>query len=69
MARIDEALDTASASRMCGIAESTLEKWRVAGMGPPFLKLGKLVRYSRQDLEAWLNARRVRSTSEPVPNI
>lgn len=67
MSAIDEALDTAAASRALGISVSTLEKWRVAGIGPRFLKLGRLVRYSRRDLEQWLDARRVQSTSEVAP--
>lgn len=61
---IDEALTTAIASRVCGISESTLEKWRVTGHGPPFLKLGRLVRYSRSDLEAWKAEHRIQSTAE-----
>jgi predicted DNA-binding transcriptional regulator AlpA len=66
--KIDETLDTPSASKHCGISESTLEKWRVAGSGPPFLKLGRLVRYSRSDLDNWMSSRRVHSTSEAVPS-
>jgi hypothetical protein len=44
---------------------STMEKWRVFGTGPPFCKSGRNVVYDREDLDAWLNARRRTSTSAP----
>lgn len=39
-----------------GIAAVTARKWRARGEGPPFAKLGRLVRYAREDVEAWLRA-------------
>jgi predicted DNA-binding transcriptional regulator AlpA len=59
-------LDTAGASGRTGVSVSTLEKWRVAGIGPRFLKLGRLVRYAEADIESWLASRRVASTSEQL---
>ena len=44
---------------------STMEKWRVYGIGPPFCKSGRNVIYDREDLDAWLSARRRTSTSDP----
>ncbi len=32
--------------------------------GPPWVKIGRAVRYMREDLDAWLNAHRVASTGE-----
>lgn len=61
-----EALDTHQAAARMGLASSTLRKLRVTGEGPVYLKLGRAVRYRAQDLDAWLNARTVRSTSEVV---
>lgn len=46
------------------LAETTLNKMRVAGTGPQFLKMGKAVRYRRSDLDDWIGAKVVRSTSE-----
>jgi hypothetical protein len=43
---------------------STMEKWRVNGIGPPFCKSGRNVIYDREDLDAWLSARRRTSTSD-----
>lgn len=58
------AVDTAGASKLVGLAVSTLEKLRVSGGGPRFCKLGRAVRYRTCDLEDFL-ADRVRSnTSE-----
>jgi hypothetical protein len=36
---------------------TTLEAWRCRGGGPPFLKLGKAVRYRRADLENFMESR------------
>lgn len=37
----------------------TLEQWRHRGEGPPYIKRGRSVRYSRRDLDAWLAEGRV----------
>lgn len=40
-------------------------KARLTGDGPPYLKIGHLVRYRRGDVRAWLEShRRLHSTSE-----
>ena len=45
-------------------SESTLAKKRLNGDGPPFVRIGRAIRYRRSDLDAWM-ARSVRqSTSE-----
>jgi len=36
----------------------TLEDWRQTGSGPPFVKLGRHVRYDRDELLAWVRERR-----------
>jgi hypothetical protein len=56
-------LDTGEAARHLRISSSSLTKWRCTGRGPPFCKAGFSVRYSLRDLDAWLAARRVTSTS------
>lgn len=42
----------------------TLERWRVEGRGPAFVKMGRRVVYRRDDLLAWADARRRTSTSD-----
>lgn len=37
----------------------TLEQWRHRGEGPAYVKVGRAVRYSRRDLDAWLAANRI----------
>ena len=59
------AVDTEGASRHLGLAVSTLEKMRVYGDGPSFVKMGRSVRYRICDLEAYLAQRVVGSTSQP----
>jgi len=59
-------LNTIEAAAYLGLAASTLEKARVAGTGPRFLKLGRAVRYLSSELDTYLLAHMVRSTSEPV---
>lgn len=59
------AFDTRQASLYTGLAESTLEKKRVAGDGPRFVRYSrKAVRYLVADLDAWMAERTVSSTSE-----
>jgi hypothetical protein len=66
MAEIDDdaMLDVQAAARLIGLSAATLAKMRCMGGGPPFLKLGRRVLYRRGDLIIWLNARRVRNTTE-----
>jgi len=60
-----EILDTPSAAKHCGLSKPTLERYRLTGDGPAFLKIGrKCVRYRLEDLNAWLASRVRRSTSD-----
>ena len=47
--------------------QSRWQKARLTGDGPPFIKIGHLVRYRRRDVRDWLEAQpRVTSTSQLV---
>ena len=62
---MNEILRTADAAQYVDLAESTLEKLRVYGGGPTFIRLGaRAIRYRREDLDAWLAAGARRSTSD-----
>ena len=50
-------------SRFIGVAVQTLARWRCAGGSPPFIRVGRKIMYAVEDLTAWMNARRVASTS------
>lgn len=47
-----------------GVAPKTLANQRCRGDGPPFLKLGRLVRYDPALTDAWLSDRVRVSTSQ-----
>jgi predicted DNA-binding transcriptional regulator AlpA len=49
---------------LIGRAVPTLQKDRVHGTGPRYVKLGRLVRYRPADVETWLAERTRKSTSE-----
>ncbi len=57
----------AEAAHMLGLSVKTLRRWRWAGMGPRFLKLGAAVRYDPADLTAFIEAGRRSSTSARSP--
>ena len=55
---------TPEAAQILSLGTSTLEKWRLFGGGPRFLKLGRSVRYAKADLDDWIQANRQTSTSD-----
>lgn len=63
-------LDTNAAARWLSptggkpLSPRTLEKWRVQGRGPSFLKFGSRVLYSESDLERYVDSQKRRSTSQ-----
>jgi len=57
-------LRTKEAAEHCGSTQSSFEKRRVHGGGPPFIKMGRTVVYALTDLDAWMAERRFRSTAE-----
>ena len=64
---MNDLLDTKTAAPRIGVSPGTLENWRVAGIGPKFIKTpgrrGKVL-YDPTDIEAWKAANRFQSTSE-----
>ena len=57
-------LRTLEAATYLGLSPSTLEKYRVRGGGPKFIRLGgRAVGYDLRDLDAWLDGQR-ESTDE-----
>lgn len=48
-------LDVHDAARLIGCSTSAMAKWRMAGTGPTYVKMGKRrVAYMVSDLETWL---------------
>jgi excisionase family DNA binding protein len=55
-----ELLSTEQAADYVGAKSHSLEIWRSTGRyGIPYLKVGRLVRYRRVDLDDWLKSRLV----------
>jgi excisionase family DNA binding protein len=46
------------------LSERTLERLRVTGTGPVYVKAGRRVLYREADLEAWIASRLMHSTSQ-----
>lgn len=59
----DKLLNTAEAAERLGVSISWLNKRRLTGDGPMFVKVGARVVYDPADLSAWIMARRRPSTS------
>jgi predicted DNA-binding transcriptional regulator AlpA len=61
-----EIINTEELARRTGVAAITWAKRRMLGEPhtPPFLKLGRSVRYSWEDVSVWLETRQRKSTSE-----
>jgi excisionase family DNA binding protein len=57
-------LSVREAAQYLGLSVSTLNKLRVFGGGPTFLKLGRRVAYDLVDLDGWMVGKRRSSTSD-----
>ncbi len=51
-----EHLNTSEVAAKTGVPEATLIRWRYEGSGPPFVRLGRLIRYPVDLLDAWLHS-------------
>ena len=57
-------LNTEQSAQRLGLSPRTLERYRVTGEGPEYLKMGHAVRYTASALERWLKGCTRRSTSD-----
>jgi predicted DNA-binding transcriptional regulator AlpA len=58
-------LQTPDAAARLGFAASTLEKLRLTGKGPPYLRLSpRRIVYEADKIDAWARGREFTSTSE-----
>ena len=60
-------INTKQAADYIPCSKSTLDKLRVKGGGPIFVKVGRSIRYDTVDLDKWIAARKRASTSETAP--
>ena len=72
---MEQLMDENDVAELLNLSPRTIQRWRVEGAGPPFLKMGVgpgrpgskgsgSVRYSPSDLESWLERQRRESTSD-----
>jgi predicted DNA-binding transcriptional regulator AlpA len=58
-------LRTAAAAEYVGLAPSTLEKMRLRGGGPAFIRIGgRAIGYDTKDLDRWLDGQRGQSNDD-----
>jgi predicted DNA-binding transcriptional regulator AlpA len=60
-------LTTRQAAELCNLSRRTLEKYRVDGGGPIYVKIKGNVRYRPKDIDTWLAENLRRSTSDDRP--
>lgn len=53
-AAVSPLMDSREIAAYLKVSESTLSRWRTAGQGPPFLRLGGIARYRMDAVDAWL---------------
>lgn len=61
---MNDLMNTREAASYLRLGKPTIERFRITGEGPAYLKLGGAVRYRRCDLDAWLESCIIQSTSE-----
>jgi predicted DNA-binding transcriptional regulator AlpA len=59
--------DTRSTAEILGVAVITLYKWRAAGKGPKFVRVGRHIGYLADDINAFLMEQRRASSSDRGP--
>lgn len=55
---------TEELAKYLGVAKSTLLLYRSEGTGPDYIKIGRLVRYNIENVEAWLYQKNKKSKTE-----
>jgi predicted DNA-binding transcriptional regulator AlpA len=58
----EELFSSLNTSQYMNMSHSWLRRSRVDGNGPPFIKLGRSVRYRKSDVDAWLDQQKQENT-------
>jgi excisionase family DNA binding protein len=59
-------LNEEQAAEYLGVAEQTLQNWRCRKRyNLPYIRVGRLIRYRKVDLDKWLESRLVGRATEP----
>lgn len=57
-------INTREAAKHLGVSKSFLDKTRVTGTGPTYIKIGRAVRYDPHELKSWAALRIKQRTDE-----
>lgn len=67
---LDQLMDERAAADVLCYSVRALQNWRYRGGGPLFIKVSaRSVRYRRRDLLAWVEARTIANTGQPVQGV
>lgn len=70
MPEMKKYLTTKEVSSYLSLSESTLIAYRANEEGPPYKKIGRLVRYDIQEVEKWVNkSEKGLDTHDKFPNL
>jgi excisionase family DNA binding protein len=61
VAEAEPLLMEVQAAKFLSVSVRTLQNWRIKQSGPPFIRIGRAVRYRRSDLSTWIDANTVGS--------
>lgn len=53
---MDELLTSLEVARILRVSGDTVRRWRREDTGPTYILVGGLIRYHRDDVDAWLEA-------------
>ena len=53
----DRCLKTSDVAEYLGLSAKTLKTYRADGLGPAFVKIGRMVRYRLSDVKKWRDSR------------
>ncbi|GBE46859.1 helix-turn-helix domain protein [bacterium BMS3Bbin12] len=62
---MEKLINQAEAASFLDVKAPTLERWRWAGEGPAFVRVGRCILYEPRALREWVSCRTVTSTSDP----
>ena len=64
--KMGDLLNPEQAAQFLCVRPQTLACWRLYGKGPAFAKIGRLVRYDKRALEAWVEKNTVPTETRAV---
>jgi predicted DNA-binding transcriptional regulator AlpA len=63
LAGCPEIATPAQVAKLTGTTVGTLASWRWRGMGPAYVRMGRSIRYRREDVAAYIAANRVETAA------